>query len=129
MMGQLALSCNEIDSYRNHKINNGKYSGMVVQEKIELSLADRLTPLQLEVINESFMHNVPEGSETHFKVTAVSQSFNGLRKVRRHQLVYEVLKDLLAGPVHALALHLFTPDEWQEGLSAPDSPKCHGGER
>ena len=102
-MGQLALSCNEIDSYRNRKINNGKYSGMVVQEKIELILADRLTPLQLEVINESFMHNVPEGSETHFKVTAVSQSFNGLRKVRRHQLVYEVLKDLLAGPVHALA--------------------------
>ncbi|MDG1066452.1 MAG: BolA/IbaG family iron-sulfur metabolism protein [Luminiphilus sp.] len=102
---------------------------MVVQEQIQTRLGDKLTPLQLEVTNESFMHNVPEGSETHFKVTAVSQTFSGLRKVRRHQLVYEVLNDLLAGPVHALALHLFTPDEWQDGPGAPDSPKCHGGER
>ena len=101
---------------------------MEVQETIEQRLSDSLTPLQLEVLNESFMHNVPAGSETHFKVTAVSRQFDGLRKVRRHQLVYGVLSDLLAGPVHALALHLFTPDEWQAGVGAPDSPKCHGGE-
>ncbi len=47
---------------------------MEVQETIEQRLSDSLTPLQLEVVNESFMHNVPAGSETHFKVTAVSQT-------------------------------------------------------
>ena len=118
---------NKIDSYIPWHIDNKVWHEMVVQKDIEARLDDRLTPIQLDVSNESFMHNVPAGSETHFKVTAVSLEFSGLRKVRRHQLVYEVLSDLLAGPVHALALHLFTPDEWQESLGAPDSPKCHGG--
>ncbi|WP_435216355.1 BolA family protein [Luminiphilus sp. nBUS_07] len=102
---------------------------MVVQDEIEARLTDSLSPLELEVRNESFMHNVPANSETHFKVTAVSREFNGLRKVRRHQLVYGFLSDLIAGPVHALALHLYTPDEWQESLGVPDSPNCHGGEK
>ena len=30
----------------------------------------------LQVINESYMHNVPKGSETHFKVVVVSEQFN-----------------------------------------------------
>ena len=102
---------------------------MVVQEEIQARLARSLSPLELEVRNESFMHNVPADSETHFKVTAVSSEFSGLRKVGRHQLVYGVLSDLIAGPVHALALHLYTPDEWQDSQGAPDSPKCHGGEK
>ncbi|MDG0991952.1 MAG: BolA/IbaG family iron-sulfur metabolism protein [Luminiphilus sp.] len=102
---------------------------MAVQEEIQTRLYNSLAPLELEVSNESFMHNVPAHSETHFKVTAVSTAFSGLRKVRRHQLVYKELSDLLAGPVHALAMHLFTPDEWQESRGAPDSPRCHGGEK
>jgi BolA protein len=102
---------------------------MVVQDEIEARLSDSLSPLELEVRNESFMHNVPANSETHFKVTAVSSEFNGLRKVRRHQLVYGFLSDLIAGPVHALALHLYTPDEWQDSGGVPDSPNCHGGEK
>ena len=128
MVWQLALLCNEIDSYTTCLMNHRKIHCMKVQENIEHRLGDSLTPLQLEVVNESFMHNVPAGSETHFKVTAVSQKFSGLRKVRRHQLVYGALADLLAGPVHALALHLFSPDEWQASPGAPESPKCHGGE-
>ena len=102
---------------------------MVVQDEIEARLSDSLAPLELEVRNESFMHNVPANSETHFKVTAVSSEFNGLRKVRRHQLVYGFLSDLIAGPVHALALHLYTPDEWQGSGDVPNSPNCHGGEK
>ena len=31
-------------------------------------------PLHLEVTNESHMHSVPAGSETHFKVIVVSES-------------------------------------------------------
>ena len=33
-----------------------------------------------QVINESYMHNVPKGSETHFKVVVVSPEFNEVRK-------------------------------------------------
>lgn len=35
---------------------------------IQKKLVDMFSPLQLEIVNESFKHNVPKGSETHFKV-------------------------------------------------------------
>jgi BolA protein len=77
--------------------------------------------------NESFRHNVPSGSESHFKVTLVSSEFAGRRKVARHQAVYAVVADLLAGPIHALALHTYTPQEWAQRETSPASPPCLGG--
>ena len=54
--------------------------------------------------------------------------FEGKRLVQRHQMVYAVLRDELAGPVHALAIHTYTSEEWHaKERSAPESPKCHGG--
>ncbi len=48
----------------------------------------------------------------------------------RHQLVYAELAELLAGPVHALAMHLYTPGEWQAREdAAPESPQCLGGSK
>ncbi len=79
----------------------------------------------LDVLNESHMHSVPPDSETHFKVVMVSEHFTGQRKVARHQAVYAQLAEELAGPVHALALHLYTPDEWLAAQQqAPASPSC-----
>ena len=40
----------------------------------------------IDVTNESHMHSVPAGSESHFKVVLVSDSFAGKRLVQRHQL-------------------------------------------
>lgn len=99
---------------------------MQVQQTIENKLAAALTPDFLQVLNESHMHAVPVDSETHFKLVIVSDSFEGMRPVQRHQRVYQLLSDELAGGVHALALHAFTPDEWQEQGSAPSSPACMG---
>ena len=84
---------------------------------------------KLEVINESHMHSVPPNSETHFKVVAVAEAFEGKRLVARHQTLYRLLADELAGEVHALALHLYTPSEWQQKQVAPDSPSCMGGSK
>jgi BolA protein len=58
----------------------------------------------------------------------VSQVFANTRKVARHQRVYALVGDLLEGELHALALHLMTPEEWQQVEKAPSSPKCRGGE-
>lgn len=103
---------------------------MKVQQAIETKLADAFDASVLSVENESHMHSVPANSETHFKVTLVSPAFDGQMKVRRHQSVYKVLAEELAGPVHALALHLYTPDEWNEsGQASPDSPNCMGGSK
>lgn len=97
-----------------------------IQQIIEAKLTT-LAPSHMEVLNESHMHSVPPDSETHFKVTLVAEVFSGLRQVKRHQQVYSLLSEEMAGPVHALALHLFAPDEWQG--ERPDSPDCMGGSK
>ena len=102
---------------------------MSVQSEIESILADQFQPIVLEVLNESHMHSVPPNSETHFKVVIVTAAFGGKRKVARHQQVYGALSAQLEGPVHALALHTYTPAEWAEREQAPDSPNCMGGSK
>jgi len=100
---------------------------MSLAEKIQKKLTDALAPSHIEVECESHMHNVPAGSEMHFRVVLVSEAFAGVRKVQRHQKVYGVLADEMAGPVHALALHLYTAEEWAG--QAPASPQCLGGSK
>ena len=103
---------------------------MNVQSQIENTLNNSLDPQFLNVVNESGMHNVPPNSETHFKVVAVSEEFNGKTLVARHRLVNQLLAEQIAGPVHALSLHTLTPDEWKNHPdSVPDSPLCLGGSK
>ncbi|MBP6381288.1 MAG: BolA/IbaG family iron-sulfur metabolism protein [Pseudomonadales bacterium] len=103
---------------------------MRMQRTIEHKLAEGFTPQHLEVLNESHQHSVPPGSESHFKVVLVSAAFEGKRSVARHQQVYKVLAQELAGGVHALSLHTYTPAEWAErAAQAPDSPACMGGSK
>lgn len=102
---------------------------MAMQQQIESRLRGAFEIAHLEVINESHGHNVPRGSETHFKVVLVSPGFAGQSLVKRHQSVYAQLREQLAGGVHALALHTYTPEEWAARTAAPDSPACHGGSK
>lgn len=101
---------------------------MIVQTEIEKKLADSFTPLHLDVINESNNHNVPEGSESHFKVVVVSADFSGKNLLARHRMINAVLADELKNSIHALAIHTYTEDEWkEESNGAPMSPPCLGG--
>jgi BolA protein len=101
---------------------------MSVQDVIESKLVAALSPLHMDVVNESGSHNVPEGSESHFKVVLVCDGFAGRPMLQRHRMVYAALQDELAGPVHALALHTYTPEQWQSvAEEAPSSPNCRGG--
>ena len=100
---------------------------MKIQASIEQKLL-ALEPKHLEVINESGMHNVAEGSETHFKVTVVTDQFEGNMLIQRHRLVNSLLSEELEGEVHALSLHTKTPDEWfDQGGIIGESPPCLGG--
>lgn len=99
-----------------------------VQHRIEEKLAAQFAPQHLEVVNESSGHNVPAGSESHFKVVLVAEAFTGKRAIARHRLVNQALAAELAGPVHALAIHTYTTEEWQQRFgAAPMSPPCLGG--
>ncbi len=92
---------------------------VVIEEKLE----EALTPTELEVEDVSYQHAGHSGvergaTETHFNVKVVSESFEGSSLVKRHRLVYEVLKDeLQTGGVHALSLITKTPREVSAGKS------------
>ena len=103
---------------------------MTVAKTIEHKVADAVTPLHLEVINESHMHNVPAGSESHFKVVIISDDFQGQRLVQRHQRINQILADELAGDVHALSIQAMTKEEWDKrGGKIMPSPNCQGGSK
>lgn len=103
---------------------------MSVKSIIEQKLQAAFTPSFLNVLNESDGHNVPPGSESHFNVTIVTDAFNEKRLLQRHRAVNKVLSDELANKIHALALHTYTAEEWQQqNQQAPVSPPCAGGSK
>ena len=103
---------------------------MTVQQNITAKISAELAPLHLEVINESHMHSVPPGSESHFKVVVVSDAFEGKPLVRRHQAVNAVLAKELKEDIHALSMETLTGAEWQaRGGQIMASPQCLGGNK
>lgn len=97
-----------------------------VQRRIEARITEVFHPVALQVINESRRHKVPPGSESHFKIILLSEAFNGLRSLQRHQAVYRALGEIME-EIHALALHTWTPQEWAEQHNVvPDTPDCLG---
>lgn len=52
------------------------------------------------------------GTKDHYQATIVSTKFEGLTRVAQHQAVYRALGTLMSGPIHALALHTFTPQSY-----------------
>ena len=75
-------------------------------------LAELLEPTQLEVIDESHLHEGHAGADgtgfgTHFRVRIASPRFAGKPLVARHRLVYDALQDFIARGLHALAIETF----------------------
>ena len=98
------------------------------KQSIEQILTEGLRPVHLEVINDRPRHNVPPGSESHFKIVVVSDVFDGQRLVQRHQSINGLLAGELAGDLHALSMETLTPEEWTaRGGHTLQSPPCLGG--
>ncbi|XP_046919638.2 DNA-binding transcriptional regulator BolA [Dermatophagoides farinae] len=113
-------------SFHNSVIKNGP-----IQDRIESKLKSKLDPLNLDVQNESSMHNVPRGSETHFRVVIVSKKFDGLNALQRHRKVVKVLREEFQN-IHAMAIEAYTPIQWEMDLNGKSdcrSPRCLGGSK
>ncbi|MBK8266152.1 MAG: BolA family transcriptional regulator [Nannocystis sp.] len=101
-----------------------------IHAAIERKLAEALAPEHLEVLNQSSMHSVPKGSETHFKVVIVSPLFDGEPLVARHRRVNALLAEELRGGVHALSIEALTSAQWRaRGGAVMSSPPCLGGSK
>ncbi len=85
-------------------------------EKIKQRLQETLCPVQLEIYDDSQSHaghkGVQESGGGHFYATIVTEAFEGKPLVRRHQLVYEALGEMMRTDIHALSIKAYTPTEF-----------------
>ncbi|MNH45539.1 transcriptional regulator BolA [compost metagenome] len=78
---------------------------------MEAALRQRLSPTQLEVIDESAQHAGHAGANgsgfgTHFRVRIAVPQFASKSRVARHRLVYDALQDFIDQGVHAIAIEV-----------------------
>jgi BolA protein len=88
---------------------------MKIADRIRTKLTESLSPVRLEIRDESDRHLGHAGhdgrGESHFSVEIVSPAFEGKSRVERQRVVYGLLQAELAERVHALALRTLTPAE------------------
>ena len=87
----------------------------------DLNMAFSVEHLYLE--NESYMHNVPPNSESHFKLVIVSNDFIDQSMVKRHQNIYSALNRVMK-KIHALSIQAFSIEEYKKNPVILSSPKC-----
>ncbi|KAJ2577533.1 BolA domain UV induced protein Uvi31 [Coemansia sp. RSA 1836] len=100
-----------------------------MEQLIRKSITDSLKPTVLHIENESYKHRHHtamrdvDSTETHFRVTVVSELFSGQSRMQRQRMIYSLLKSEMAmeGGIHALSLVTKTPEE-QEAVSV--APKA-----
>ncbi|VEH65650.1 protein BolA [Rodentibacter pneumotropicus] len=81
---------------------------MSKQQELLDKIHTEFQPHFATVENESHMHSSGRGANSHFKLVIVSDVFDGMSKVKRHQKLYQLFSDDLTNGIHALALHLYT---------------------
>ncbi len=77
-------------------------------------LQETLAPKTIDLIDDSHLHAGHAGARDgrgHFRVSIVSDRFDGLKTIARHQLVYGALDEMMRTDIHALSINALTPDE------------------
>lgn len=76
---------------------------MVTPESIKQNIEQGMAVSHLNV----------EGDGQHFFAVVVSDEFEGMNRVQRHQRVYQTLGERMREEIHALSIKTFTPQEWE----------------
>ena len=78
-------------------------------------LTAQLSPQMIVIEDQSELHHghagAQPGGQTHYRLTLVSQAFEGLTRVARQRLVYHALREEFETGLHALSMDLKTPSE------------------
>ncbi len=82
--------------------------GMLDPDKIKAAIEQALPGSLVHVEDMT-------GSGDHFQAIVVSSEFEGKGLVDQHRLVYDALREVMAGDIHALALKTYTPEQWRRG--------------
>jgi BolA family transcriptional regulator, general stress-responsive regulator len=87
---------------------------MDIASTLRSRLSD-LSPVALEIHDDSAQHAGHAGAASgagHFSLLIVSEAFNGLPRLKRHQTVMARVADLLPHPIHALSIRALAPEEY-----------------
>ena len=92
-------------------------------DEIKNKLSKNIACNHLEIIDESPNHGGYSGSVSHVKIVVISEDFEGLNLIKRHQLVYKALENLVS-KIHAISIVSKTVNEWKESPDFIPSPDC-----
>ena len=108
-----------------------QHRAMSMEEKIKTKLSAGLNLEHMELVNESYKHNVPKDAQSHFKVLLVSSDFDKKPPMARHRMVYALLDEELKmeGGIHALSIEAKTPAQFAKNSTIQTTPPCAGGEK
>ncbi len=88
---------------------------MTMKDRIEARLREGLSPVAIEVTDESALHaghaGARPGGETHYRIHIVSGAFADKSRIARHRMVNALLGGEFAAGLHALALKTLAPGE------------------
>ena len=84
-------------------MNNIQYQ-LILEQKIKIAVEKALPDSRAEVRDMT-------GTNDHFELVVVSQTFEGKGMVERHRIVYGALGASVGGEIHALKLKTLTPVE------------------
>ena len=85
------------------------------RDRIAAKLRAEFEPVHVEVVDESHLHAGHAGARSgagHFRVTIVSDRFDGAGRIERQRLVYAALAEEMGPEIHALSLKTLSPSEW-----------------
>jgi len=83
-------------------------------EAIRSRLEAALQPAVLDIQDDSALHAGHPGARGgagHFTVIVESAAFSGLNRIKRHQLVYSAVADMMPTEIHALSIDARAPGE------------------
>ena len=101
---------------------------MSIRNQIKNKLDGCLSPVHLEVIDESYMHAAGPNAESHFRVVVATDIFEGVSLVARHRMINSALKEEFKKGLHALVIQAFSTSEWNNRRAPLKSPpQCLGG--
>jgi BolA protein len=86
---------------------------MNIMDEIRARLAN-LQPVRLELIDDSHLHAGHAGARAgggHYRLSIVSDVFQGKNTVARHRIIYDALGELMRKEIHALAIQARSPEE------------------
>jgi acid stress-induced BolA-like protein IbaG/YrbA len=88
----------------------------MIPRKLVVFAGAGMNPLEIEKIIEAGLAGskalVKSDDNVHFEAVVIAPAFAGKRSVQRHQMVYGTLGKAVGNEIHALALQVFTPEEF-----------------